>query len=209
MTLTTALEDGYRLLAACFYPPTAALHAENCCEHLATLLAPLSPEASQQASEAARLFQESPLEFHAVEHSRLFLGPFKLIAPPYGSVWLDSTKTVMGESTARVTAYYQEFGLQLADDFPELADHLAVELEFLSYLCFRQREAALSNQTSEALRLAEARRTFIAQFVQPWVLPFNQAIIADGEAPLYGALARCVTALLQSDLASRKEPAGA
>jgi len=157
--LTSTREDAYRLLSACYYAPTAALLEEDCCTALAQLLSNVSNEAAVRAAEAAHVLGETSLEPQLVEYSRLFLGPFKLVAPPYGSVWLDKQKTVMGDSTARVAAFYHAQGLQLTDDFPELPDHIAVELEFLSYLAFKEREAGScsDNAAVEGLEAGTAR----------------------------------------------------
>lgn len=195
-------EDAYRLLSACYYAPTNALREEGCCTALAGLLAELSPQAALQAKEAAQLLNQTPHEELLVEYSRLFLGPFKLVAPPYGSVWLDKTKTVMGDSTAQVAAVYQTQGLHLADDFPELPDHIAVELEFLSFLAFQQRQAQSAGNQNEANRLATAQLKFINEFLAPWLTPFCQAIIEDGEAPFYMALAECTAAFVAADSAT-------
>lgn len=194
---TTAIrEDICRLLAACYYPPTAAFLEENCCASLATLLAEMAPEAAGHAADAANLIKNNSLEELAVEHARLFMGPFQLVAPPYGSIYLDDSKTVMGESTARVLAFYRANGLQLADDFHELPDHIAVELEFLSYLAHRQREAEKTGNSGEVERLNEVQREFLTTYLVPWLEPFTRAIIDDGESPFYQAVARCTAAFV-------------
>ncbi len=48
--------------------------------------------------------------------------------PPYGSVYLEGA--LMGGSTIRVRNLYLEYGFQTE----EMADHIAVELEFLAFL---------------------------------------------------------------------------
>ncbi|MDK9719516.1 MAG: molecular chaperone TorD family protein [Trichlorobacter sp.] len=192
--METCNEDIYRLLAACFYPPAPALLEEGCCTNLAALLASSCPHAAQQATEAARLLHDADPQELLVEYSRLFLGPFKLVAPPYGSVWLDQSKAVMGESTARVAAFYQSHGLQLAEDFPELPDHITAELEFLSYLAFRQREATTAGDNAGTAAYIQAQQEFLASFLLPWLTLFCEAISDDGEAPFYAAIAQCTLA---------------
>lgn len=198
-TIVTAREDIYRLLAACYYSPSKALIEEDCCGSLAALLKGLAPQASEQAAEAARLLTKTTIEALLVEHSRLFLGPFKLVAPPYGSVWLDDQKTVMGDSTQKVAAFYHKCGLHLADDFHELPDHFAVELEFLSYLAFKQREAATAGDSAEVKRLKDLQHEFLDSFLLPWLKQFTYAVINDGEAPFYVAIARCTAAFVATD----------
>lgn len=199
--ITAAREDAYRLLAACFYPPSNALIEEKCCATLAALLASIAPEAARFAGDAAAASAADSLDNLAVEHARLFIGPFQLVAPPYGSIYLDDTKTVMGESTARVAAFYHNCGLQLAEDFHELPDHFAVELEFLSFLAFKEREAEVADNREEVARIISLQQDFLGRFLIPWLEPFTSAVINDGEAPFYQALARCTAAFINADFA--------
>ncbi|MBI5483925.1 MAG: molecular chaperone TorD family protein [Deltaproteobacteria bacterium] len=199
LNITATREDAYRLLAACYYPPSKELLEENCCGTLATLLASVAPDAAQHAADAALVVGDSSLEDLAVEHARLFIGPFQLVAPPYGSIYLDDTKTVMGDSTARVAAFYHNCGLRLAEDFHELPDHFAVELEFMSFLAFKQREAEQSGDTGETGRIVSLQKEFLGRFLLPWLEPFTSAIINDGETSFYQAVAHCSAAFINAD----------
>jgi TorA maturation chaperone TorD len=201
-SITATREDVYRLLAACYYSPTPALLEEGCCDSLSLLLQGIAPESSPFAENAAVAAGNSTLEALAVEHARLFIGPFQLVAPPYGSIYLDDAKTVMGASTAKVAAFYQACGLHLADDFHELPDHIAVELEFMSYLAFKQRQAEVSGDKGEGRRVVSLQREFLDRFLMPWLEPFTSAVILDGEAPFYQAIARCTTAFIHADHAA-------
>lgn len=196
---TSVREDIYRLLAACYYSPTATLFEENCCTSLAILLKGIAPDAAQFACEASDAIKTTSPEVLAVEHARLFIGPFQLVAPPYGSIYLDDAKTVMGDSTAKVAAFYHKCGLVLADDFHELPDHFAVELEFISFLAFKQREAELYENSDEVTRLVALQHEFLGRYLMPWLEPFTSAIITDAEAPFYQAVARCTAAFITAD----------
>jgi TorA maturation chaperone TorD len=66
-----------------------------------------------------------------LDYSALFVGPYQLQAPPYGSVYLDRAKIINDESTANVIEIYRSFGLEVDPDMKEPADHIAIELEFL------------------------------------------------------------------------------
>lgn len=196
---STTREDAYRLLAACYYPPTPALLEEDCCDSLAKLLSVSAPEAAAGAAEASALAAGESLENLLVEHARLFVGPFHLVAPPYGSYHLEKEKTVMGESTEAVADFYASCGLHLAEDFHELPDHAGVELEFMSFLAYSEREALETGDRDEASRLCALQREFLTRFLLPWLKPFTAAILDDGEAPFYCALARCTKAFIEAD----------
>ena len=195
-------EDVYRLLAACYYSPTPALLDEKCCETLANLLSGPAPEAASHAAEAAQLLAAQSVEALAVEHARLFMGPFQLVAPPYGSYYLDDNQTVMGDSTAAAEAFYNACGLHLADDFHELPDHVTAELEFISFLAFSQRKAEADADSEESGRFVRLQGEFLGRFLLPWLEPFTAAIIGDAEAPFYQALARCTAAFVNADNAA-------
>lgn len=63
------------------------------------------------------------------EYVRLFINAMPEVpCAPYGSVYLEGS--VMGESTVKVAAIYQKYGMATE----ELADHIAVESEFLAWL---------------------------------------------------------------------------
>lgn len=192
-------EDVYRLLAACFYPPSPELFEERCLPAIADLLEDLSPDAARYARDAAYAGEQASLESLAVEHARMFIGPFHLVAPPYGSMYLDDAKTVMGESTGKVFAFYGACGLHLADDFHELPDHIAVELEFLSVLAHRQRESSAAGDLGEANRFAGLQMSFLDRFLLPWLPPFTRSILEGTESPFYQAIARCTETYVTCD----------
>lgn len=198
-TISVARENAYRLLAACYYSPGQTLIEESCFQNLATILTELSPEAAALATETAQIVAKTDLQEMLVEHTRLFVGPFQLPAPPYGSVWLEQEKSLMGKSTIKVASFYADCGLQLAEDNHQVPDHIAVELEFVSYLVFRQREAALAGNHDEASRQISLQKEFLASFLLPWLGLFTDAVINDAEAPPYMALARCTKAFVFAD----------
>lgn len=97
----------------------------------------------------------------AVEYARLFVGPFGLRAPPYGSVYLDNQRSVMGPSTMETIRCYEDEGLARDDEFNELPDHIVVELEFMYYLSYRQVEAL---QKGRRKRINLNRKSFVRVF---------------------------------------------
>ena len=70
------------------------------------------------------------------EYIRLFVNSMPEVpCAPYGSVYLEGT--VMGESTLKVADIYRQYGLVPE----EMADHIAVEAEFLAWLSDRMDES--------------------------------------------------------------------
>jgi putative dimethyl sulfoxide reductase chaperone len=69
------------------------------------------------------------------EYTRLFVNAIpKVEAHPYGSLYLEKDGLVWGLTTVEAVKLYIEAGLKMADDFKDVPDHFATELEFMWYL---------------------------------------------------------------------------
>lgn len=77
------------------------------------------------------------------EYTRLFVNALPRVpVPPYSSLYLDSDGLVWGRSTAQAARLYEAAGLHPAEDFHDIPDHVAAELEFVSHLIVRQHKDA-------------------------------------------------------------------
>jgi TorA maturation chaperone TorD len=189
--------DCYKLLSACFYLPKKEIYLEEkVFEALTSLLNTLCPEAtifSAAMEEAIRKYSNEDL---AVEYARLFVGPYELKAPPYGSVYLDGERRVMGNSTMEVIRLYEEAGLVMDKDFKELPDHIAVELEFMYYLIHKEVEALEKSEKDKALVIGETRNHFFNRFLSPWVPAFCKKMKESTDNLFYIALADCLSTFI-------------
>ncbi|RJR51702.1 MAG: molecular chaperone TorD [Desulfobacteraceae bacterium] len=185
----------YRLLAESYYPPHQGLN--KLIEDLAELMVPMHPETAQ-FFQAMRLENPSMKELIG-DYSRLFLGPFDTVAPPYGSVYLDPSNGVMGSSTAHVRDYYLASGLDISDDCGEAPDHISVELEFMHFLCIKEAGAANEGDLEDALHFSRKQEEFIAQSMA-WIHEFTERIRTRAGTAFYRGLAECTLALISSHL---------
>jgi len=191
--------DSCRLLAACFYPPEQKLllHA-GIMQNLESLLKRACPEAAPLVPQAQGASADA--EALSVAYTRLFLGPPSVLAPPYASFYLDKNSSVMGPSTIQLIQLYRAAGLRLDDDFKEMPDHIAVILEFLYYLLFKENLADGSRASEETARLEKMRLGLLDKYLFPWVPRFCRLITAADEHPFYNALGRCLDAFVQYGL---------
>ncbi|MDJ0624065.1 MAG: molecular chaperone TorD family protein [Desulfocapsaceae bacterium] len=195
-TLAT-VESCFRLLSACFYEPEKDLFLEqSVCENLNRLLSSFSSEAAAHAQRMAVELSNQEQQQLALDHSALFIGPFELIAPPYGSVYLEKKREVMGETTLEVIKFYQDAGLQVEEREP--ADHIAIELEFMSFLHSRETAALHDGSTEEADRYRYLRRKFFSSWLYPWVAEFSRTIGEGTDNGFYQALAECLAAFSEA-----------
>lgn len=189
-----ARRDCYKLFAACFYQPQKKLYLdENIFPVLGNLLTRVSPDAAVFAEKMETSVMHCDEEELLVEYARLFVGPNELLAPPYGSVYLEQGRSVMGESTARVMDFYRAEGLSMDEEFHNLPDHITAELEFMYYLAHQEVEALEKNDEEKAAYFQNRQEVFQRTFLDGWVMSFCEKIKESTETGFYQALAGCLS----------------
>lgn len=190
--------DCCRFLAACFYVPQKELFTqENLLGNLTMSLKKVCPEAAPFSLKIEDALLGCSNEDLSIEYAKLFVGPYELKAPPYGSVYLDKERRVMGNSTMEVMEMYQEEGLSIDDEFKELPDHISVELEFMYYLIYNEVGALTKSEISKALKCMETQETFFNKFLKQWVPPFCAKMKEGTDNAFYRALAECVLTFIE------------
>lgn len=184
-----AREDLCRLLAACYYEPESAFAEEGVFDGLLAAARLVDDALVPKAQALGDVFRATDLPTLLLDYSRLFLGPMEMLAKPYGSVWLDAEKTLMGDSTLALLELYREAEFEMDDEFRELPDHIAVELEFLYQLIFRENEARLSGDWARLAATLSLRQRFLTQHLGAWVNQFTNAVQARAQCGFYRTLA--------------------
>jgi len=199
MTDERIRSDCYRLLAACFYYPNKEVFIqENLFKNLTESFKKICPPAAKFSEDMEKAISHYSNEDLLVDYSKLFVGPSELIAPPYGSVYLDGVRQVMGDTTMEVIEMYREAGLSISADFKELPDHIAVELEFMNFLIFKEVEAIERSDLDAALKFSEKQNLFLNKYLGKWVSPFCNKIKEGTDNKFYIALADCVSAFIMN-----------
>lgn len=199
--------DCFRLLAVCFYPPEKKmLIGEGVPENLHRLLGEVCPEAASSTGRMAGALSRAAETDLAVAHAKLFVGPFGLQAPPYGSVYLDSGGRMMGDSTIEVLRMYRRAGLALKDEFGDAPDHIAAELEFMYFLVAKEIRAIRHGKRNDASGYLEMQREFHGKYLRPWVEPFCKKISTGSEHEFYRLLADGLSAFIMKTPVPRALP---
>jgi len=192
--------DSYRFLSACFYLPQKKMFLqENVFENLTSALKQVCPEAKEFSSRMHKAMLLETEENLAVDYAKLFVGPFELQAPPYGSVYLEKEKRVMGDSTINVLKMYNDAGLFIGEDFKEMPDHIALELEFMYYLIEKEIQASQELDAEMALIFVEKQVIFFTKYLMRWVPSFCRKIKKNTGNKFYEALADCLLIFLKKE----------
>lgn len=197
--LESARKKVYKGLAACFNLPDT--HLVAVLEDLAHQLTILESEASVRVARMATFIRKiTDFTELKIEFSRLFVGPYRQLAPPYGSVYLEKSRTMMSDSTLDALAAYRAAGLMVADTYKEAPDHIAVELEFVGFLVFKEIEALQSDSGEVPQSLLFQQKEFLSRHMSLWVGIFSQNIADHSTSPFYQNLANTLTSVIKEEM---------
>jgi TorA maturation chaperone TorD len=137
------------------------------------------------------------LESLKIDYTRLFVGPFKLLAPPYGSVYFEDNK-LMGDSTIDVTKRYADEGLDVV--IKDAPDHITMELEFMYYLVAKQIEA-ITDENLQMLQTCQQKQfSFLQTHLGRWLPAFTENVQKNAQTEFYRDLARLTDTFVQKDM---------
>lgn len=191
----------YEIFSELFYQPNKEeLLSKKILIDLVDALVNLNLEAKQFAEKMINSINEYDAEQLTVEYSRLFVGPFTVLAPPYGSVYIDSGRALMGDSTLDIMHLYREAGLVFRDGYKEVPDHITIELEFLHFITYQELVALHSNNNDDLKKYLKTQVLFINKYFGKWILPFCEKILSSTENSYYRNLAECLQQFTQSEM---------
>ncbi len=154
--------------------------------------APDYPRTQAALRDLCRVFAAEPRVALEAELVRLCVNaPGGVPAPPYASWYLDGA--LLGPSREWAAEQYRRQGLAAAADAGQPADFIAVEFEYLYFLCRHQRAARLTGDAAALASASRAEAEFFRQHLSRW-LPLFARDLAAAAAPA-GAFARAGEAL--------------
>ena len=107
---------------------------------------------------------------------RLFIGPYALPAPPWGSVWLDRESVLFGDSTLALRQWMRENNIAFEMQQNEPEGHFGTLLLLGAWLAENGREAECEQ--------------LLAWHLLPWSTRFLSVFVDNAGHPFYAALGR-------------------
>jgi TorA maturation chaperone TorD len=185
----SAREDLCRFLSACYYEPCPEFKEEKLFDSMLVAATRVDPDLAPLARTLGEAFEAQDLQTLLVDYTRLFLGPLEALAKPYGSFWLKAPTSTDDNPPLAILDLYNEGGFEIDGEFRELPDHVAVELEFLYLLTFKENQAQATGRRDEASSVALLQRRFLCEQLGAWIGPFAAAVTAGAETDFYPTLA--------------------
>lgn len=130
------------------------------------------------------------------DYTRLFIGPGKVLAPPWESVYFNEERLVFQEQTLAVRTWYSRFGLAAVNLRKEPDDHIALELFFMAHLA-KLGLAAIESQDSPGLDQAlAAQRDFLVEHLYRWAPLWGDLVCQHAQTDFYPGVALLVQGAL-------------
>ncbi len=139
----------------------------------------------------------------AADYARLFLSISKV--PPHPSESTYREGTTMQHSRDEVLKTYWSFGVDKKKEFTEPEDHIAVELNFLMYLCEKAIEALKDGDAREARRYIQGQKDFLEKHLVRWVPRLVTDIVNTAKTPFYKAIAVLTKEYIEMDLSATRD----
>jgi TorA maturation chaperone TorD len=136
----------------------------------------------------------------AREHLRLFggLAYGRTPPPPYESVWRGEGR-LMGKVTESVLKTYGEVGVDLTAETTEPADHIGIELSYLSHLCSREAVVRGNCDTNAAASYSRLQYSFLRHHIERWVPDFCEHIAKVDGTGFYQGIATLTKEFVLAD----------
>jgi anaerobic selenocysteine-containing dehydrogenase/TorA maturation chaperone TorD len=134
------------------------------------------------------------------EYADIFLNAGATPAFPYASCYLTRQPLLMG-AVPEVRKFYRQANVHKSPAYPDLDDHLAVELEFMRYLV--DSIAAASDGAPELVKLLDS---FRRNHLMGWAPEFCAVLDHSTQSPFYKALAEVTLVTLFHDRALALAP---
>jgi TorA maturation chaperone TorD len=183
-----SLSEAASVLGTLFYADPAS---EQCAPTLAWIAEPENQTAwgfgGQEAQEAladlAKAAADEGVQQLHRDYNRVFVGPNKLPAPPWGSVYTDPESVIFGNQTLALRRWMRDNLVQVNLVEKEPEDHFGIMLLMVSW--------AVTHSVTE-----EGIDAFFEEHLLPWSGRFLELFVANVDSAFYEAAGRLAQATL-------------
>lgn len=126
--------------------------------------------------------------------------------PPYETEYVSGGEAAIFRKTQRladIVGFYRAWGLKVSEQAKERPDHIAIELEFMSYLACKEVYALAKGLGAKKIKLCrEAQQKFLKEHLGWWGPAFTRLLerrSAKAGADFYEKLARLMRAWLERE----------
>jgi TorA maturation chaperone TorD len=133
------------------------------------------------------------------DYTRMFVGPNRLPAPPYESVYRSPDRLLFQMETLAVRQAYQAYGLAPARVGAEPDDQIGLELQFLYETCRSAAQAAAADDSAALEQVLRDQARFLDEHLLMWAGDFAADVLGNAEVGFYRAMAHLLAGFLPLD----------
>lgn len=193
----------YRLLGSAFaYPVRDHLEALAGLASTAAADPSACPDIRAALEAFAAAARETDADAAAQEH--VFLFDRQVRCAPYEGAYGAAQVAGKAAGLADVAGFYIAFGMAPAAARPDMEDHVAAELEFMSVLALKEAYATVAGHADGFAVTRQAEASYLGDHLGRWAGAFATALCGATALPYYARLAE----LLESWVAAEAEALG-
>lgn len=188
----------HRLLGS--EPTKELLHAVSSEESLAALaLFEGDGEAAEKLKVVLASCRGLDVDTVRSEYTRLFLGPDKLIAPPWESCYTAKERALFQESTLHVRSWYQQYSYVPAGYPSHPDDHISLMMHFLALTTERAKACFDQDLLCGYKSLLEGQKLFEKNHILNWMDAYCTDMDKSETKLLYPQLVRAMAEFIAYD----------
>lgn len=143
------------------------------------------------------------------EYVAMFFASWRRVLAPFESVYRSEAHGLLQAPSQELARLYELEGLELQAGFSEPADHVALELAYMGYLCERSLTAARQDNTLATGGWLAKQRCFLDDHLLPWIPDFCRDLENKTTSLFYKGVASLTLEFLQADAGLLDEISGA
>jgi TorA maturation chaperone TorD len=140
--------------------------------------------------------EDELLEGLRADYTRLFVGPGRVLAPPWESVYFSKERLTFQEQTLQVRQCYARFGLQCEKLYNEPDDHIGLELAFTAHLSSLAAQAIERVDQKALADIFDAQRSFLSEHLLTWAAGWCAHVLQESRTGFYPGIALMVRGVL-------------
>jgi TorA maturation chaperone TorD len=202
-----ALSHAYQFLSICLFEPDEALmkllNDEDYLDEVESCLAEIgNGKLSEPFNNVQNELQSTTLEALVEEYRGTFGDTtVSLDCPPYEMYFGRSHIFQQTHELADISGFYKAFGLEVSkDDTANRWDHIAVELEFLHFLTYKQAYAIENHGDEELKACLTAKKKFLNAHIGKWIQAFSKAVERKSPVGFYRHAANLANEFVHLDM---------
>lgn len=193
----TARAEVYRFLALAFADPAAG-RARDLRRHWPVVASALAVLGLPERDAGMAKLTDAALRR---AHLACFGYTLSKECPPYETEYGQAHIFEKTQTLADIAGFYRAFGLDLAGTTKERPDHLAIELEFMEFLCRKHAFAVRNDHAPERIAMCcDAERKFLDEHLGRWVFGFARRVGGKARGGPYAGLVGLLEAFVDREL---------